>query len=1043
MTGGSPTTLFSFSGLNGASATGSLTLSGSTLYGMTFGGGTYGDGTIFSIPVTGGSPTTLLSFNGTNGQYPFGGLTLGGSTLYGTTFEGGANGDGIIFSIPVTGGTPTDLLDFNGTNGANPHASLTLSGSTLYGTTDHGGTNGDGTVFSIPVTGGTPTTLLSFNGTNGSVPQGGLTLSGSTLYGTTDHGGTNDYGTIFSIPVTGGTPTTLLLFNGTDGEYPESSLTLSGSTLYGTTQLGGANGDGTIFSIPLTGGTPTTLLTFNGTNGAGPYGDLTLIGSTLYGMTNEGGANGDGTVFSINVAGQTYTVGSSAVAVDSGMTATSFDTDLTGASMTIASYQSGDSLNYTPIDGITIAGNSAGVLTLTGSATPAQYTAALQSVTFSTTSLNTTTRTVDVVADDSNDTGNVPSNTAVDSVVVAIAPPVVTTSGTTNTFTVGGPAVPVDAGVTATSYDTDLTGATVTISAGTLQSGDMLNFTSQNGISGSNSAGVLTLTGSATPAQYQAALQSVTFSTTSTASAIRTLSIVAIDGTLDSSPAAEYVNVKYTAVTPSGVVTPFYIDGGATAVDSGLMVAASDTDLTGATMTISAGTLQSGDTLSFTNQNGISGVYSGGVLTLSGSATVAQYQTALQSVTFSTGDSVTSSNLSARSLSIVALDANDSLNSSPAAESVPVVIATVNPSGATNTFVTGGSAVPVDSGVIVSSAQAGLTGATMTITNYQSGDTLNYTPIYGISGSYSDGTLTLTGDPPTPDQLQQALQSVTFSTTNTDTTTRDSSVDVTDVVDNQTVNSPLVTEGVNVRAPAPVVTTSGSTGQTDTLGSPAVPVDSGLTVTSTDMDITGASMTETNFQTGDALNFNPINGITIVSNTGGVLVLTGSATPAQYTAAMQTVMFSTTSTNTTARIIDVYAVDSSASPTQSNEGVDTVYVAIAAPVVAANQTSVDATAGQRVTVDSPVAVSSFDSVVTGATMTIGTGYQSGSDTLNFVNQNGITGSYASGVLTLSGNATAAQYQAALASVTFSSTSISTATRNISIVVSDSGAPPAA
>ena len=56
----------------------------------------------------------------------------------------------------------------------------------------------------------------------------------------------------------------------------------------------------------------------------------------------------------------------------------------------------------------------------------------------------------------------------------------------------------------------------MTISAGTLQSGDTLNFTNQNGISGSYSGGVLTLTGSATPAQYQTALQSVTFSTTST-----------------------------------------------------------------------------------------------------------------------------------------------------------------------------------------------------------------------------------------------------------------------------------------------------------------------------------------------------------------------------------------------------------------------------------------------------------------------------------------------------------------------------------------------
>ena len=236
----------------------------------------------------------------------------------------------------------------------------------------------------------------------------------------------------------------------------------------------------------------------------------------------------------------------------------------------------------------------------------------------------------------------------------------------------------------------------------------------------------------------------------------------------------------------------------------------------------------------------------------------------------------------------------------------------------------------------------------------------------------------------------------------------------------------------------PVVTTSGSTGQTFTLGGSAVAVDSGISVTSSDTDITGASETITNYQSGDSLIYTPIDGITIASNSGGVLNLTGSATPAQYTAALQSVTFSTTSINQTTRTIDVVADDSAASPTTSNTGVDTVKVAIAPPVVTAHQTSVNDTAGQTVTVDAPVTVTSFDTDVTGATMTIGTGYQSGSDTLHFTTQNGITGVYSGGVLTLSGSATPAQYQTALASVTFSSTSASTATRNISIVVNDSG-----
>ncbi len=186
---------------------------------------------------------------------------------------------------------------------------------------------------------------------------------------------------------------------------------------------------------------------------------------------------------------------------------------------------------------------------------------------------------------------------------------------------------------------------------------------------------------------------------------------------------------------------------------------------------------------------------------------------------------------------------------------------------------------------------------------------------------------------------------------------------------------------------APVVTASGSTGQTFTLGGSAVAVDSGVTVTSSDTDITGASMTIANYQSGDALNFTPQNGITAGSNSGGVLTLTGIATPAQYQAALQSVTFSTTSINQSTRTIDVVADDSSASPTASNTGVDSVVVAITAPVVTANQASVASTADQTVTVDSVLTVIVLDTDVTGATMTISTGYHSG-DTLHFTTQNG-------------------------------------------------------
>ena len=381
----------------------------------------------------------------------------------------------------------------------------------------------------------------------------------------------------------------------------------------------------------------------------------------------------------------TFVIGGAAVAVDAGVTVTSDDTDLTGATVTINNFQSGDKLNFTNQNGIS-GSYAGGLLTLSGSATPAQYQTALQSVTFSTTSTNTATRSISIVALDANDTGGVPSNTAAETVKVAAAAPVVIPSGTTNTFTVGGSAVAVDSGVTVTSVDADLTGATVTIN--NFQSGDKLNFTNQNGISGSYATGVLTLSGSATPGQYQTALRSVTFSTTSTDTVTRSISIIALDSSASpttSNTAAEGVKVTIAApvVTPSGTTNTFTIGGSAVAVDAGVTVTSVDADLTGATVTIN--NFQSGDKLNFVNQNGISGSYVTGVLTLSGSATAAQYQTALRSVTFST----TSTDTVTRSISIVAIDSSASPTSSnSAAESVDVVNATLIGPSVTNATTT-------------------------------------------------------------------------------------------------------------------------------------------------------------------------------------------------------------------------------------------------------------------------------------------------------------------------------------------------------------------
>ncbi len=82
--------------------------------------------------------------------------------------------------------------------------------------------------------------------------------------------------------------------------------------------------------------------------------------------------------------------------------------------------------------------------------------------------------------------------------------PVVTTTGGALAYTENEAATAIDAGLTVSDVDnTNLTGATVSISANYASGQDVLAFTNQNGITGSWNAGtgVLTLSGSATRGQ--------------------------------------------------------------------------------------------------------------------------------------------------------------------------------------------------------------------------------------------------------------------------------------------------------------------------------------------------------------------------------------------------------------------------------------------------------------------------------------------------------------------------------------------------------------
>jgi hypothetical protein len=153
--------------------------------------------------------------------------------------------------------------------------------------------------------------------------------------------------------------------------------------------------------------------------------------------------------------------------------------------------------------------------------------------------------------------------TATATVTVTVTPvndaPVVTTTAGATTFTLGAGAVAVDNGLTVTDVDnTTLSSATVSIGSGFISSQDRLSVTVGNGVSGiyTFATGVLVLSGTATVAQYQTILRSVTYINASATpnTATRTVSFVVNDGSLASVPATK--NIAFAATTTVVSIVP-------------------------------------------------------------------------------------------------------------------------------------------------------------------------------------------------------------------------------------------------------------------------------------------------------------------------------------------------------------------------------------------------------------------------------------------------------------------------------------------------------
>ncbi|MDW5612666.1 hypothetical protein [Mycolicibacterium sp. D5.8-2] len=344
-----------------------------------------------------------------------------------------------------------------------------------------------------------------------------------------------------------------------------------------------------------------------------------------------------------------HTIGKAPVTVMSAVgIANADDGLLNGAVVAIGlNRMTGDKLGFSVIQDspVTVAQTNDWTVTLSGTATVEQYQEALKAITFSATQLGLP-RTITVnVTEVDGDTSPAPGIVFASS--VAPLRPTVIVASLPPTYTIGRAGSVLMPVVTVEDLDSAvLTGATVTLGV-TRQAGDILAYSTPPGgtITGSwNGADTLTLSGSATVAEYEAALEAVTFSATAGAGILRTMTVDVVDdsGLTALLPGAATALVKNpdrpTVVTVGLSGLPFPSVG--QTVNPITLATIVDTDsavLTGASVKITD-KFTSGDALGYAPiaGNPITANYNTatGELTLTGTATIAQYTQALQAITF-------------------------------------------------------------------------------------------------------------------------------------------------------------------------------------------------------------------------------------------------------------------------------------------------------------------------------------------------------------------------------------------------------------------------
>jgi hypothetical protein len=450
--------------------------------------------------------------------------------------------------------------------------------------------------------------------------------------------------------------------------------------------------------------------------------------------------------------------------------------NIASASVSIVSGfdSAGDQIGYAAAGGVSGSWDAtSGVLTLIGDGSDDDMLATLQSLSYGSTQADPTLAGADPVrVIDVQVTDGVTVTDLGSAQLLTLAP---------QSWGQNSPPVGVDANVLPIGVAQS---ATVTVTRG-LQSGDELGFTVVGGVTGmwDSNLGVLTLTGDGNDADLAATLQSVTFDSTAAdptaggADLSRTLVFQSFDGAATSPLLTSIVAVSPVSLSDASPSAGYTPPAAPVAIAPDLVVADSaGLDIVSASVAITSGFL-AGDQLSWTAQSGITGAYDAatGVLRFTGSASVADYQTLLEGVSYASNqlDPTSGASDGARAISFAVNDGlapsntlTDTLFVSPTAPGLTL------PATAP-LFVAGSGPLSLGPGLTLSSPVGEIGYISILITDGQSGDSLSLNApsdivVFNFGQEVFLEARAGSGEPLA--DWQTALNSLTFNSTASDPT---------------------------------------------------------------------------------------------------------------------------------------------------------------------------------------------------------------------------------------------------------------------------------